>query len=156
MSATLKEKLTQGEYELYQKILNNYMCQQHDDNPDMPIKDLFDKAFKVFLSQKWICHANPTQLPIPEDEYQKMAATDGPDLTRIPRSRYQLIKAGKNSKGQKKSGMNAYACYVQEQMKLLTGVEPNEKMKILGQKWQNMKPEEKESYKLKAQELQES
>ena len=144
--------LTKSEFALWNKIQMENLEREMKISPDKPISQLSQEAHAQFLSEKWICHVEPGKFPIEIERYQEINKIDGPDLTRIPRSRYHFLsRSSKSEKGPKK--VNAYSLYFQEQAKLLTDVPQNEKMTAIGQKWSQLSDDIKEEYKLKAQKI---
>lgn len=129
-----------SEYDLWQKFLLKFIDQKRKEDPDLTISDFYIEAYKSFLNEKWTQHLEPNKFNFTIDEYREIGLDDGPDLTRLPRTRYAHFSSKSKSTTRKQQN-NRYQRFVQEQMK-----KNNIGFKEIAEIWRTLTEEEKKAY----------
>ena len=90
-------KLTPTEKEFYDKIQAKAIDSINAKAPNTPISKVKEEAYNSFLSQSWILNSQQDYLKLTRDDLIKISESYGPDLTIIPRTRYQHFRTRKSS-----------------------------------------------------------
>lgn len=129
-----------SEYELWRKILSRCVDQKIHDDPGAAVSSVYNDAYKLFLNEKWVCQLDPNKFNFTEEEYEKIGFEDGPDLTRIPRTRYNYLGT-KEKRASKPTKLNRYQIFCQEKSK-----EGIKDFKEIGKLWKELPEEQKKAY----------
>ncbi|KAK8887687.1 hypothetical protein M9Y10_038740 [Tritrichomonas musculus] len=136
--------------DLWDSILLKFIQEKVQNSPSTPISDAYSEAYQTFLDQKWICYLEPNKYNFTEEEYQKLGFDDGPDLTRIPRSRYLYIKGIPSKKSLAQAAparkKTRYNNFTAERFKIYKGEDFKEISKKISLEWKELTEEEKQKY----------
>lgn len=127
-----------NESQLWETVLLRHFEENRVKNPEQSLSDAYIGAYKRFLEEKWICNLEPNEHNFTEKEYEKIGFDDGPDLTRIPRTRYRYVDSRRKSTTEKKP--NRYTIFSSEKRK------EGKDFKEISQLWHQLTEEEKNAY----------
>ena len=116
--------------------------------PYAPISSFYAQTYQNFINRKWELKTNKkSSIKITTEEYNSLPNKYGPDLTGIPRTRYQNIKTKKSKEAspKKPSGYtNFVRIWNKEHPKL--EVDNKQRFTLIGKSWNALTKEEKEMY----------
>lgn len=131
---------TPAESAIFDKILNQKIKYCMNKSPMTSIQEVVADTTKEFFEQKWISLIDTDKYQITVDQYIELGNNYGPDLTAIPRFRFDPKLLKKSSNGQAPKRHTNYENF----RKSMKGKLSNQE--IITQ-WKAMSIEEKEKYK---------
>ena len=107
-------QLTAAEKEFYDTIQNNIIDSVNQKAPNTPVSKIKEEAYNSFLSQSWILHSQQNFLKLSREDLVKIGETYGPDLTIIPRTRYQHFRTRKTSTRPSNQALSVWNQFLKE------------------------------------------
>ena len=137
-------KLSQQEQELFDKIQAKTLEEVHEKAPGTQVYKLFDQIWHKYYQQRWNLESEKKFISMKPEDIPKISEVYGPDLTSIPRKRYNFGKKAKVEKSTEKT-YSPYNQFVKEMMakpEIQALPNQNDRMKEVGRLWKLKKSNE--------------
>ena len=117
-------------------------------SPNAPISSCYNHVYQEFILRKWELKINPKSTnSLSMEEYNSLPNNYGPDLTAIPRTRYQNLKTQKSKIDSSKKHtpyMNFVRLWNKEHSNL--EIDNKQRFTLIGKAWKALTKEEQMSY----------
>ena len=136
-------QLNPTEKELYDKIQAEVIESYNVRAPNTSISKVKEETLKTFLERCWILDTQKKYISLKQEDLVKMSDSFGPDLTTVPRSRYQFLGIRSRTQPGVKRPLSAYQIFYKDhfndpEFQTLTNTERTKKIAEL---WQKQKGE---------------
>ncbi|KAH0791640.1 hypothetical protein GPJ56_004487 [Histomonas meleagridis] len=134
------------EKELWNQLYAPRIAEISEKSPDVPISVCNNLVYQEFILRKWelkVKEKSPIVLSL--SDYNAIPDNYGPDLTAIPRARYQNVKQQKTKESSPKKP-TPYTNFVRIWSKEHPEIDYTQRFKQAGKAWQALTEEEKASY----------
>ena len=132
-------QLNSTEKEFYDKIQAEVLDNLNTKAPHTPISKVKQEALNTFLDRRWVLETQKNYLSIKQEDLVKISESYGPDLTVLPRFRYQHF--GKRTQKSGPKTLSPWQLFFKDHIKdpQFQDLDPKERTKQVAELWRQQK-----------------